>query len=279
MESEPVKPEEASDTEDSRNKTVKKRRWWRTALKTVFVIFVIWLFFRRTGCDQRKVPGTFQEFYGIFTAVEPVDLKLYRSLLPDVLDMPEQPGVGIFVVHYTHVNPWPMIPYYEGAVALRCSYKGEEGWHVITMPVTERFPCWGGIQLGFPKYITDINLGPIKGGWKGKVIHEGRALLSLEYTPGIARGLTPIEKKYLDGNFNRIAEPVFQLVPPREGPRLNRVIFIPVVPPTWTEETGMVRVTIDESEPWAGLVAPGTEGIGFLQKFRGGSHLIPKQVN
>jgi acetoacetate decarboxylase len=268
MESEPTKQVDAP--------VKKKRRWWPIALKAVLLIFVIWLFFRRTGCEQRDVRGTFQEFYGIFTAVEPADLELYRSLLPDVFDMPEQPGVGLFVVNYSQVNPWPMVPYLEGAVVLRASYKGEEGWHVITMPVTERVPCEGGKYLGFPKYVTDVSLWPSRGNWKGEVKHEGTALLTLEYTPGIQRELTPIEEEYLQKNLSRIDEPVFQLVPPGEGPKLNKIRSIHLVPPTWNDEVGMVRITIGESEPWAGLVAPGTESIGFLQKFNGGSTLVSR---
>jgi hypothetical protein len=272
MESEPTEPVEAP--------AKKKRRWWLTALKTVFLVFVIWLFFRRTGCEQRDVRGTFQEFYGIFTAVEPADLELYRSLLPEVFDMPEQPGVGLFIVNYNEVNPWPMIPYLEGAVALRASYKGEEGWHVITMPVTERVPCEGGKYLGFPKYVTKVSLWPREGKkWLGIVLQRKNVkypVLRLEYTPGLQRELTPIEQEYMEKNLSRIDEPTFQLVPPGEGPKVNKINLIHLVPPTWSDEVGMVRITIGEREPWAGLVAPGTESVGFLQKFSGGSTLRPR---
>jgi acetoacetate decarboxylase len=271
MESEPAKQVDAP--------AKTKKRWWLITLKAILLIFVVWLFFRRTGCEQRDVRGTFQEFYGIFTAVEPANLELYRSLLPDVFDMPEQPGVGLFVVNYNEVNPWPMIPYLEGAVVLRASYKGEEGWHVITMPVTERVPCEGGRYLGFPKYVTDVTLWPSRGKWRGVVKREGTALLTLEYTPGIQRELTPIEEEYLQKNLSRINEPVFQLVPPGEGPKLNKIRSVHLVPPTWSDEVGMVRITIDKSEPWAGLIAPGAESIGFLQKFDGGSSLVPNQLN
>ncbi len=238
---------------------------------------IISLFY--SACDRRENRGSFIEFYGIFTAVEPADLDLYESLLPKPLEMPDQPMVGLFVINYNHTNPWPFTPYLEGTVGLWCSYNGEEGWHVLTMPVTKRVSCEGGRALGFPKYVTkDISLWPADGGWKGEVKHEGELKLTLDYSPGLNRKLTALEEEVLRSDRNKVADPIFQFVPPDKGPDLNRVKFVHLVPPTWTVEEGMVKVTIGHDEPWAGLVKPGTETPGVLQKFTGGASLIPEKL-
>jgi len=72
------------------------------------------------GCGYKsfREKGMWQKFPGIYTAWEPSDLKLYRELLPKEFDMPEQPGVAFFIVDYQIVVPYPMGPYFEGAVAL-----------------------------------------------------------------------------------------------------------------------------------------------------------------
>jgi hypothetical protein len=257
-----------------------KTPWLRTVLYVVAVVVLLAIIFVRTGSDQREHRGSFLEFYGIFTTVEPTDLELYRELVPEPLAVPDEPRVAFIVLNYNHVRPWPFTPYLEGVVAVACSYQGEQGWHVLTMPVTKRVSRLGGRAIGFPKYLPDgLSLRSTEKGWEGAVEHEGQVRLRLEFTPGLSRELTPFEQAQLDANASRLADPVFQLVPPDEGPALNRVIFIQRVPPTWTVEQGMVRISIGDQEPWAGLVPPGTVAAGVLQKFNGGADLVPRRLN
>lgn len=236
------------------------------------------ILFLTSGCGYRsfKEKGMWQEFPGIYTAVEPTDLKLYRELLPDELDMPERPVVAFFIVDYVIVVPYPMGPYLEGAVALSCKYKGEEGWHVITMPVTTRVACEGGRAIGFPKYVADeITLG----GKKGVVRHEGKVRLSLEYTPGLTRALEPHEEEFMGGGVSRLEADVFQLAPPGEGPAINRIILKEVVPAHWESEQGMVKIHISPLDPWAGLIPDGAVSPGLFQTFTGGNNMVSKKVN
>ena len=39
--------------------------------------------------------GTFREFQGIFTVVEPQDLELYSSLIRDPMKLPSKPAVAL----------------------------------------------------------------------------------------------------------------------------------------------------------------------------------------
>jgi Acetoacetate decarboxylase (ADC) len=226
-----------------------------------------------------KKDGTFREFEGIFCSLETRDDDLYASLLRKPMEMPERPTMALFVIDYVSVGPWPMTRYQEGTVALRCKYGGREGWHVKTMPVTKRVPCKGGQMLGFPKYVADdIPLRKTDGGWFGEVRHQGRSMLSLDYTSGGMRDLEPWEKEMIDGGTLHLEEPIFLFVPPEKGSRFQQVTVERVKPDQWKVEEGMARVIIDESEPWAGLVAPGTETPAFYQWFTGGTILVPKKL-
>ena len=77
------------------------------------------------GCSYRVLfweRNIWQDTKGIFTMVEPADLELYRELLPTQFTLPDQPMVGLYVVHFADTEPWPMtvteylFPYYEATV-------------------------------------------------------------------------------------------------------------------------------------------------------------------
>jgi hypothetical protein len=247
-------------------------------------ILVVILIASVSGCAwQRKnieANGVFHEFHGIYTMVEPADLELYRTLLPPPLEMPDKPLVSLFVVDYTEVHPWPMTPYLEGALFLRCKYRGQEGWHCKTMPVTRWIPNREGRALGFPKYITkDVTLNPDSDNWKGEVKDKGKLKLSLEFSPGVTRELVPREAAILEaGPGKELADPVFLFVPPDKGSHFQKVEMVNVVKPVWSASPGMVRITIGPDEPWAGLVAPGTLSPGFLGGFKGAANLVPTKL-
>jgi len=237
-----------------------------------------------SGCawQQKNIErkGVFHEFHGIYTMVEPTNLELYRALLPAPLEMPDQPVVSMFIVDYTEVYPWPMTPYQEGALFMRSKYKGQEGWYCKTMPVTKWFPNKAGRALGFPKYVTKtITLAQEGSGWKGEVKDNGQIKIALEFSYGLTRPLNPKEEMAMKGGPEKaLAEPCFLFVPPDKGPALQKVNMVPVVPPSWTTEQGMVRITIGPEEPWAGLVASGTVSLGYFAKFRGAMNLVPTKL-
>ena len=237
-----------------------------------------------SGCawQQKNIErkGVFHEFHGIYTMVEPTNLELYRALLPAPLEMPDQPVVSMFVVDYTDVYPWPMTPYKEGALFLRAKYKGEEGWHCKTMPVTKWVPNKLGRDMGFPKYVTKtISLAQEGSGWKGEVKYKGRLKLALEFSSGLTRALNPKEEMVMKAGLEKaLAGPNFLFVPPDKGPALQKVNMAHVFPPSWTTAEGMVRITIGPEEPWAGLIAPGTVSPGFFGKFLGAMNLVPTKL-
>jgi hypothetical protein len=234
-----------------------------------------------TGCGYKsfKEKGQWQDFPGIFTAIEATDLELYRKILPKEFEMPDRPVVAMFIVDYVIVVPWPMTPYLEGAVALSCKYKGQDTWHVITMPVTKKVACIGGRLLGFPKYVADeITLKKDGDNWKAKVTHEGVTRMSLEFTPGRTRELTPYEKDVMEGPIMRLEGEIYQLVPPEVGPAIKRIHMEYVVPSNWETNPGMVKITISPDDPWSGLFPQGIVSPGSYQRFTGGNNIKWEKV-
>lgn len=240
------------------------------------------------GFKSYAEKGTWQEFQGIFTVVEPADLALYRELLPAELDMPEVPAVGVFIVDYQVVVPCPMRPYLEGALGIKGVYKGEEGWHTVTMPLDLNSARLGGLGVGFPKYMAEVTLtgsdenlpeddNEEAGSYEGIVTDEGVVRMSLDFTPGLTRPLTPFEEDVLASGLPRLEGIGFQKGPisstgdPSEyGPSLYRITLVDKVQANWESVLGMAKIHISPDDPWAGLIAPDADAVGLFQVFSGG---------
>jgi len=227
--------------------------------------------------DQKG--GMFRAFHGMETVIEPAEMGLYRSLLPDAVSMPAQPAVHIYVISFEQVAPWPFGPYLESSVALKCGYEGEEGWFVKTMPVTTWLANVGGRRVGFPKYVAnEITLQTSPRCWTGEVKHKGVVQLRLEFTPGLPCEMTPWEQTAWQKN-PFLGSAIYVLLPPDKGPALQKVFLDNVVPPTWgSSETGMVHVTINPTASWAGLIPERKEFPGMIHHFKGGFNMVVKKL-
>ena len=221
--------------------------------------------------------GMFRRFHGIFTIAVPADLDLYRSLLRKPLEMPERPIVGLFFIQYFNTKPWPMGPYKEYTLALRCKHNDEVGWHVKTMPVDKFVPVNGWWLQGWPKYVADdISFEPSNGGWQGAVTHKGDNKVTMRFTPGVSRELDPWEQEFLESGAAQLNEPLYNWEPAPSGPVLLRVMLEQVMVPEWQSELGTTTITIGTSEPWAGLIPPGAQLVSLYQRYKGGAILVPK---
>ena len=219
---------------------------------------------------EERRPWSFQGQRGITAAFPPADLELYRSLLPEAFDMPDQPLVAVSVVYYYDVT-LPLKPYGEGFVALQCKYQGRTGWHVITMPVDDETSNAGGRSIGFPKYVADqITLEEREEGWLGRVVYEGRTVMEMTFTA---------EGEPVTGASSAEGSPAFQLVPPGEGPAMNEVDTVPSGERTTVTTSGSATVRADAGEPWAGLLGPegGTVWASF-EEVTGNWWLEPTQL-
>ena len=142
--------------------------------------------------------GQFREWDGINAIIEPSDLSLYQQLIPKPFAMPEKPVVFVFCAHYLTVCNWPLTPYYEWAVSLRCNWDGVPGWYILSIPVTKQVARLGGRYLGFPKYIPNsITLAKGDHGWNAQSQYKGKLELSLEFQSGLTRQLSPLEDELM----------------------------------------------------------------------------------
>jgi hypothetical protein len=183
----------------------------------------------------------------IRTAFAPADLELYRSLLPQQFDMPDQPLVVMTIADYYDVT-LPLVPYREGYVLLQCEYQGRTGWYTYTMPVDDETANAGGRAIGFDKYVADeITLQEQDGVWTGRVVHEGRTVMEVTFTPD---GVPVTET---GGGEESV---LFNLLPPGEGPRVTEVNSAPSGEQTTATTSGSATVKADAREPWAGLLDP-----------------------
>jgi Acetoacetate decarboxylase (ADC) len=218
---------------------------------------------------QDRRPWSFQGQRGITVAFPPADVGLYRSLLPESFDMPDQPLVAVIVVDYYDVT-LPLVPYREGFVALQCEYQGRTGWHVVTMPVDDETSSAGGRSIGFPKYVADeITLEEEGGGWRGRVVHEGRTVMEVAFTA--------------TGNAAPSTEGggtvAFQLLPPGEGPAVYEVNTVTSGERRTVATPGSATVKADAGEPWAGLLGPESATVwASFEEVTGNWRLEPTQL-
>ena len=198
-----------------------------------------------TPTTREERQWAFRGTHLIRTAFPPADLELYRSLLPEQFDMPDQPLVVVTVADYYDVT-LPLVPYREGYVLLQCKYQGRTGWYTYTMPVDDKIANDGGRAIGFNKYVADkITLEEQDGIWTGRVVHGGRTVMEIVFT---ATG----EPVTATGGGEEVS--LFNLVPPGEGPKLNEVKSAASGEQTTVATSGSAIVKADPGEPWAGLL-------------------------
>ena len=186
---------------------------------------------------------TYHGQHGITAVFETTNSMLYRQLLPATFQMPDRLQVVVAVVSYDNVTK-PMVPYIEGFVMLSCVHEGYESLYTVTMPVDDQTACDAGINLGFPKYMADhIELTDGGGSWSGRVIHQGRTCMQVDFE---ATGGTE--------SFGT-TNPGLSCVNPSSSVTGQEVIAVNTTGTQFVQTTrGNATVTADPSEPWAPLL-------------------------
>jgi len=250
---------------------------FRKLFVLVIVVFVC------SGCTYKILfweRNIWTEFDGIFVIEEPDNLDKYASLLPDSLNMPKAPMVGLFCADYFDTEHWPITltkylgPYHESAIFITCEYNGREGWYCPYMAVTTESALIGGHRLGYPKILADqILFNKHEDGWNGSTMVEDVEHLGLQFTfhPLDSLQKYPSAKlDFIDGNeVSNLVFTTILLKPPAIGPGV--VVFATSPPPLVKRVAGMV--TIQLGGPMEGLIESGTTTPGLYQHFSMG----PKQ--
>ena len=127
----------------------------------------------------REVVG---RFYGaeMLLALFRTDPAVVREVLPKPLKPAPEPLAMAFVANYPRTNFGP--PYYEGALFVVASYKGELGGYCLSMPVTNDTALIAGReQFGFPKKIAEeITLDHGDDHVTGSVTRKGVKILEID---------------------------------------------------------------------------------------------------
>lgn len=248
-------------------------------LSLVVVIFVC------SGCTYKILfweRNIWEEFDGIFVIEEPDNLDKYESLLPESLNMPKVPMVGMFCADYFNTEHWPITltkylgPYQESAIFITCEYNGKEGWYCPYMAVTTEAALIGGHRLGYPKILADqILFNKLEEGWTGSTIVDDVEHLGLQFTIHPQDSLqkySPTKVDFINGN--EISDLLFTTIllkPPAEGPDV--AVFSMSPPPLVKRLPGLISIWL--GGPLEGLIAPGTVTPGLYQHFSMGSGQKP----
>jgi len=190
----------------------------------------------------------------------------YRGLLPEPLQMPERPAVLVVVVDNRDVGPWPLAPYREGYVALRCRHMGEEGWYPHTMPVNQRAAMSAGRRLALPKYVADeVTLAPTEQGWLGEVHHLGEPRLRVEFKPDGGPGSDLARERGF---------PMFTLHPAGRQPQVLRLDWNDGDGGNQRASSGTVEVELGPNDSWSDLLARPAKSSGWFEEFEGSASLV-----
>jgi len=207
--------------------------------------------------------------FGIFVAIEPDDLDLYRRILPGKFAMPDKPVLSLINLDYNQPNP--IIRYKEGMIMLRgVGADGEEAWYVHCMPVETWLMLVMGHDWGFRKDLFDMVVTREKTTVMQK---NGDLYMSLELTadPWPENTEEPVPQEACGGTNN------MAVIYPRNPEMVLRF--------GWSgkgyaldEEKRMVRITVNRDLEWAGLVPEGATAPGFYQRYvvGGGDSYIKK---
>ena len=217
--------------------------------------------------------GFFQEFRGLFGCTAPADLALYREVLPEKFDMPADPQVCFYMVHFAVSG---VGPYNEAAILLPIEYAGQSGQYVLTMPLDNLAASSGGRAQGFPKYVADEVAVTEDGdnNWTGVVRNAGQVDLQASYTGACREGgdfpfpdfinITPVPSS---------ASQTEAYLAPRTGSALMITSDLLTDPPQFFSLEGTVQMQIGDSLPWNGLFDESQAFPAQLVTFKGGIDL------
>lgn len=202
--------------------------------------------------------------FGIFAAIKPADLDLYRALLPVNFSMPAEPVLSLANLDYNQPNP--IFRYREGMVLLKAiAPDGAQTWYCHGMPVESWVVLAAGHAWGFRKRMFDMTVTRER-----SVVLEknGELYMSLELTPFAwstnEGGVIP------DGGVGGIDD--MATVYPLDPGLVLRFVGSGGVA-VQEENRRQVKITVNRSLDWAGLVPEGAVAPGLYQR------VVPKQGN
>lgn len=190
----------------------------------------------------RQFPGA--KMIGILYQTDP---QIIERLLPPPLEPADEAWALSYIAEFPDTNLGP--GYKEGALFIRCQYKGEIGNYCLSMPLEapEDRMLNGRDIYGFPKKLAKVHFEQADGRTEGRIERHGICFAKLSVQP-----LTQLPEPPLKAgpNFLFKAMPAANLQPGFDGPvhivrqqsDLEYVKF----------EMGMGEITLEPSvhDPW-----------------------------
>ncbi len=206
---------------------------------------------------------------------------VYRALIPNGLEMPAEPAVGVWLADLAFVagrgRPADDASHWlEGAVQIRVRRGDVEGWYPIHYPVTAEFWFNAGRYVGLPKRHATAAIVPDGAGWSATAVPRGTTgdpSYRMDWQPAAGQSTRA---------FSIPSEPLLVLNKPLEGPDLMRVqyslgrpgIVVPGGPPAFDPkdpqpEPGLVRLRVRDDldalqEPDLPRIFPPGSSLGDL---------------
>jgi Acetoacetate decarboxylase (ADC) len=159
-------------------------------------------------------------------------LDVYEQLIPNGLDTPRDPAVGVWLAELSTLRSAPGRPmddaghWIEGAIDIRVKHGGEEGWYPIHYPVTAEFWFQAGRYVGLPKRHAAAAITPAGRGWTAQATPRGTGGPSMVMDWRPASG----DRAALERAFRVPIDPMFPLNTALRGPDLMRVQYS-IAPP------------------------------------------------
>ncbi len=221
------------------------------------------------GNQQYTEAGLYQDVSTIVADFAPTDLDAYRRFLPAGYGMPPQPYVRISVSNW-HQMAAPQLPYRLAQLSILASKDGENIWYVIALPETDWLAVEAGKAIGFPKFVSDIDIDRSIGNqWQVALRHQNRPLIEIAFD-GVITTKTSSYLKDWPNNGND------WLIFGQDGAGI-RAAMHPLTPARRLK-TGWGWMTVTpHAGPWQALLAPGSRALGLSIDATGPSklHLLP----
>jgi hypothetical protein len=117
----------------------------------------------------------YQERQLITTYTRPLDLQQAKELVPPPFQLAENPRVRISMLDLYEMAVGP--PYKEAEVSLLATHKGETGWYIVYLPVTDSDACGAGVKNeGFPKVVRKVTVERSERSFAGTLFTPGGEL-------------------------------------------------------------------------------------------------------
>jgi hypothetical protein len=133
------------------------------------------------GNQRNEEAALYRQLASVTADFTPSDMEAYKRLVPAGYSVPEQPFVRISINSWLDMEP-PQTPYRLVNLCILVRKNEENHWYIVAMPETDWVAVKAGNAVGFPKFVTDIDIDrSVFNAWKVQVRDRGQALMRASF--------------------------------------------------------------------------------------------------